>query len=441
MKLVLNFYDWRLAGEIEKNFRASLDSNSALQILQETYGLHTLKAACEKKVAEEFETCSQHPDFGKLSSGQLARILKREDLVVSREEEVLKALFSWLKVSKDRNASLAMLLQLVDFHSISVENLLRLGRASNLSGPACDDLHREVNEALCQRRSQSSEDFRPRRRCLQLWSQDWGALGRKVLDVHWKHMRWHEGTIYGMDFKGGIQCWTPGDPATHVRQLVGEGTVIGSHKLGSNSDFAIGPAGEIFVADNEHRRLVSFTNGSGRLLVDDVDRKSNTRISCSPNGVLYVLTDEALQKLEGSRLQTVATFPEDLQSWASEMCVTKEEMIYILDMRKLRFLRFDPAESFKPVVVGQLSTERRPGLWAFFVTEGGTIYVPDTAEDMVLVIRPGEADCTEVLACQGGLSPFAVLVHDRSLYISMSDEDSTEGGLFQCAFPAELHFE
>ena len=70
--------------------------------MQEAHGLHTLKAACEEKAAEDFETCSQQPDFGKLDPGQLAGILDREDLVVSREEVVFKALFNWLKISKDR---------------------------------------------------------------------------------------------------------------------------------------------------------------------------------------------------------------------------------------------------------------------------------------------------------------------------------------------------
>ena len=117
----------KLASAIGAGFRVSLDSNSALQILQEEHGLHALKAACEEKVAEDFETCSQHPDFGKLGSGQLARILNREDLVVSREESVLRGIFSWLKISNDRDGALGVLLQLVDFQSMSIENLLRLG--------------------------------------------------------------------------------------------------------------------------------------------------------------------------------------------------------------------------------------------------------------------------------------------------------------------------
>ena len=99
----------KLAGEIEAGIRACLDSSVALQVLQEAHGLHSLRAACEDKVAEEFETCSQHPDFGKLTASQLARILKREDLGVSREEAVVNALFTWNKVSKDGHAFLGML--------------------------------------------------------------------------------------------------------------------------------------------------------------------------------------------------------------------------------------------------------------------------------------------------------------------------------------------
>ena len=103
-----------------------------------------MKAACEDKVAYEFESC-RHPDFRKLRASQ-AQILRREDLGVSREEAVLKGIFNWLKISKE-DGSLGMLLQLVDFHSISVENLLCLGRLS-VPGLNGDDLQREAKEAL-----------------------------------------------------------------------------------------------------------------------------------------------------------------------------------------------------------------------------------------------------------------------------------------------------
>ena len=72
----------------------------------------------DTKVVEEFETCSQHPEFLKLNASQLARILKREDLAVSREEAVVNAIFAWLKISKDRHAFLGMLLQHVHLDSL-----------------------------------------------------------------------------------------------------------------------------------------------------------------------------------------------------------------------------------------------------------------------------------------------------------------------------------
>ena len=121
----------KFAAAIEAGLIVSLDSTNALQVLQEAHGLNKLKNACEEKVAEDFDACSQHPEFGKLSAGQLARILKRGDLKVSREEVVLKSVFNWLNISNDKHA-FCMLLQLVDFLSFSFENLLRLVRCTSV---------------------------------------------------------------------------------------------------------------------------------------------------------------------------------------------------------------------------------------------------------------------------------------------------------------------
>ena len=123
--------------------------------------MYALKAACEEKVAADFEACSQHPKFGELSASQLTRTLKRDNL----------------PVSQDRNGLLGLLLQLVDFQSLSVEKLLRLGRMT-LSGPNAEELHREVDEALRVRQgktTQSPLNFQPKRRCLRHWTSDLGA--------------------------------------------------------------------------------------------------------------------------------------------------------------------------------------------------------------------------------------------------------------------------
>ena len=186
----------KLAGAIEAGIHACLDSNVALQVLQEEHGLHSLRVACEDKVAEDFETCSQHPDFGKLGASQLARILRREDRAISREEEVVNAIFTWNKVSKDGNAYLGMLLQNVHFNSLSIENLLHLGRTT-LSGRSGDDLHREVEDALTfRKRTQSPGEFQSKRHCFQHWSPFLGASteasGREVLPFPCISLRWHQ---------------------------------------------------------------------------------------------------------------------------------------------------------------------------------------------------------------------------------------------------------
>eukprot|EP00435_Cladocopium_sp_Y103_P025364 s1370_g6.t1 len=428
----------KLASAIEAGFCASLDSSAALKILQVAQGLHDLKAACEEKVAQDFETCSQHPDFGKLRASQLARILRREDLSVSREEVVLKGIFNWLKISKEGDGSLGMLLQLVDFQSISVENLLRLGHLP-VPGLNGDDLQREANEALRvrqQKRTQSPPDFRPKRRCLQHWSPDLGAStevsGRQVLPNPAYSLRCHEGTLYAAGYDGGIRCWKPGSPEADAQQVAGQGArVTGINDLGEQIDISIAPTGEIFVADYQNCRLVSLHNGSGRLVLDELDE--DDKICCSPNGVLYVLTAEALAKLEGSRLQTVLTLeslPADLQFEANAMFVTKEEVIFVVDHWSDRILRFNPAESFKPVVVGKVPAEQHPDLCDLFITEAGTIYVADHGQGKVLAIRPGEADFREVLQCPNPWRPMSLVVQDRSLYVSMvSPGDTTSGAV------------
>ena len=443
----------KLAGAIEAGFRASLDSTGALQVLQEMHGLDELKTTCEEMVAQDFESCIHQPGFGLLSASQLARILKRSDLAVSREEAVLKGIFKWLSVSKDRNALLGMLLQHVDFQSVSVDNLLRLRRVI-LSGPDGGDLHREVNEALRVRqrkRPQSSDDFRPKRNCLRHWSPDLGAssdaLGREVLSVVWDSMCWHEGVIYGTDYLGNMLCWKPGDAAADVREIVGGGAAVAGSSGGCwCSEVTISPTGEIFVADHTNQRIVSFQNGSGRVVLDEIDLNSQ---SCSPTGVLYVLrsSGRVVQKLVGSTLQTVIdaeTLAADLQFKGIAIAVTKEEVIYLHDHASSRILRIDPAEPLKPSVVGEVPSEQDPDLCSLFVTEAGTIYVADHGQGKVLAFRPGNTCPTEVLQCPDGLVPVAVLVHGSSMYVSMLFEGqspSRRDGIYQYALPPELQLE
>jgi hypothetical protein len=258
---------------------------------------------------------------------------------------------------------------------------------------------------------------------------------------------WHEGGIYATDFRGNILCWKPGDAAANARRVVGQGVAVtGINDLGQYCGLAISPTGEIFVADHDNARLVSFENGSGRVVLDDFSRFAN--LFCSPAGVLYVLLSRGrvVQKLVGSTLQTVIdaeTLPADLQFKGMAIAVTKEEVIYLHDHASSRILRIDPAEPLKPSVVGEVPSEQDPDLWSLFVTEAGTIYVMDDGQRNVLAFRPGNICPTEVLQCPDGLFPMAVLVHGSSMYVSMVDDPGSPstGGIYEYALPPELRLE
>eukprot|EP00435_Cladocopium_sp_Y103_P027005 s164_g6.t1 len=359
----------KLAGAIEAGILACLDSSVALQVLQEAHGLHSLRVACEDKVAEDFETCSQHPDFGKLS----------------------------------------------------------------VSGPSGDDLHREVEDALTSReRTQSPGTFQSKRRRLQHWSPFFGASttsieasGREVLPFPSVSLRWHQGELFVAQ-GARILSWKPGDPATCVRPVAGEGAAVtGINDLGSSCRLSISPSGEMVVSDWENDRLVRFQNGCGDLVVGNTDA---TALFFSPSGVLYSLSQNGrtVAKVVGSTLETVIaseSLPADKQFDAFRVFVTKEEVIYVADYQNGRILCINLAESLEPVVVCQIETEGPSFLIDLFVTDGGTVYLAEWFQRKVLAFHPSSTTFTEILQCPDGLHPAALLVQARSLYVSMGSED------------------
>ncbi|CAK9031414.1 unnamed protein product [Durusdinium trenchii] len=166
----------KLVTEIESELRASLDSTKALQLLQEihTLGLPDLRLACEEEIARDFESCVQQATFKSLSAAQLARLLAREDLWVTREEVVLQGLFNWLKASSERSSSLGILLPLIDFRALSAANLERFRLLAQSMGQNGFDLQLAVDEA----RQPLWQERPAKRRCLQCWSPELGAFPR-----------------------------------------------------------------------------------------------------------------------------------------------------------------------------------------------------------------------------------------------------------------------
>ena len=231
-----------------------------------------------------------------------------------------------------------------------------------------------------------------------------------------------------------------------MRPAAGEGAAVaGINDLEGECDLSISPSGEMFVADVENRRLLRFQNGSGDLVVGNTDARA---LFCSPNGVLYVVSRDGrtVAKVVGSTLETVIaseSLPPDMQFEAYRVWVTKEEVIYFLDNlnRNGRILCINPAESLEPVVVAQLQTEGRSFLYDLFVTDGGTIYVAEGSQRKVFALHPSSATFTEVLQCPDGLCPGALLVHGRSLYVSMIALRSDTGKVCEYLLPPELQLQ
>ena len=432
-----------LAAAMEAGLRSSLTTAPValvLKLLQqtETHGLYDLQAACEDNVASNFESCIQHTKFLELSPSQLTKLLRREDLIVSREDVVLKSVFAWFKSNRDKGGPwLGVLLQHVDFSAISFGHLSQLGSFAASLGTNGNALQREVVEAVRAHRKRSAESqadaFRPKRRCLSNWSSDLGAsskdFGKKVLSTPLFRMHWHEGTLYGTALEEKqILCWKPGD--AEPRAVAGSGArFAGVNDLGEFVRVTVLPDGEILVADRVNRVLLSDVDGL-------------TDVFCSPNGVVYVLNQNgtAVQKLVDATLQPLIdgkNLPEELQFRAGMIYVTKEEVVYLNEWENDRIWRFSPGDS-KPIVVVTLPAEMS-GFFGIFVTESEKIYV-NHCEGKVLALHPGETTFTEVLKCPGSIVPVCVSVQGRSLYVSMTP-DGRAGGVYEYFLPPELQLE
>ena len=140
--------------------------------------------------------------------------------------------------------------------------------------------------------------------------------------------------MYASDYlrsSSSISSWKPGDPASCVRRIAGEGAAVtGINDLGSFCHMSVWPSGEVFVSDMRNQKLLCFHNGSGDLVVGNTDA---TGMFCSPNGVLYVVRGgRAVAKVVGLTPKTVIaseSLPADMQFETDQVFVTKEEVIFL----------------------------------------------------------------------------------------------------------------
>ena len=448
-----------LAQAVEADLRASLDSQLALQLLQETviWGMPDLRWACEEQVAKDFQQCILTEEFLKLTVRQLQRILQREDLNVSREEVVVQALLKWAKSSQDKQKEMTCMLSNIDFPSLSSSNLHVLCHAAESWGPSGADWECEVRHALSLHRkwswSEVSRAHQPWRWCLSHWAAGLGAFqecdraGKKLTQTVKKcgnDLAWHQGAFFfSRREPSQIVSCKPGDE--NLRVVAGEGAPInGFNRVQYVWGVAMLPNGEMIVGHgdaNEGSQLLSFQDGVGKVLLN---LQKLQHVHCSPNGVIYVLDagGTRVQKVQGSRLMPVVDseeLPEEHKFDARYIFVSKQEVLYISDIsdwENSRILRFAEGTSV-PAVVADFQDSDGADLHGLFVTEDEMIFVCDTGNDRILMTDAGEqTSCSELDVSEHGC-PQDLLVQDGFLNVLIQGE-TDEGWVQQFALPPKL---
>ena len=435
----------QMAAVVEHDLCASLNSSLALQILHddEMLGLsHRLRQSFEEQIAKDFQACTLLPNFLQLNAMQLQRILKREDLNVQREEDVVEGLLRWAKVSKDRQRDMAFLFSHIDLPSLTRTNLDVLCLAAQSMGPSGAHVECEVREAMTthgQRRTHPEEHAHcPKRRCLR------GAKTpyfRILCSAHVQRFVHHQSTFFFAFAEDRIHSWKPGTSSS--RPVAGRGAAVnGFNSLKKNLRLSVSQTnGGLFVAssssDTEPRwQLVRFCNGFGEMVLDIPWEVIN--VCCSPHGVLYVLGTTSVQKVEGSQLSPVINseqLPKEYRFLTSDMFVLRKEAIYIYisDNMNKRILRFSEGESI-PTVVAEFR-EGETQLGALFVTEDERIFVADRRNHKILITDAADRSCSELDLFQLG-EPLDFVVEGERLYVWIEGSDT--GGMYQFAVPRKL---
>ena len=436
-----------LAASVESDLRASLTSQLALQLLPEALvlGLHELQQACEEQIACDFQQCVLQEDFQKLSAKQLQRILQREDLNVSREEQVVEALFRWSKSSQDKKRDMVLLLANVDFPSLSTSNLALLRHAAQSLGSGGLHLECEIKEAMAIHNKRSASDVacahRPKRRCLARWSEGLGADKESNLDGHLP------GKFINLPFSEEfrIVACKPGDKSFQI--VAGQGArVNGVNQLTLGCfGHAVSPAGEVFVISSHGhgtgKQLLSFQDGVGKVLLQGLEKPR--QLCGSPNGVLYLVDQrgDRVQKLDGSAwtpLLSRGQLPENQQEKFESIFASGQETLYIL--QGARILRLLAGASVPTVVADCGQSEPCNG---FFVTEDERIFMCG-GDKKVRMAQAGEASWRVVCHLPNVNTLCDVLVQGQLLYVlAWQGERGSRisAAVYQYALPPRLELE
>eukprot|EP00928_Gymnodinium_smaydae_P000463 TRINITY_DN10176_c0_g1_i2.p1 TRINITY_DN10176_c0_g1~~TRINITY_DN10176_c0_g1_i2.p1 ORF type:complete len:620 (-),score=112.45 TRINITY_DN10176_c0_g1_i2:100-1959(-) len=412
----------RLADEITRRLDLSLALRTLLDC--EFLGLDDLEICCERYVAERFEECATHEAFPRLSAAQLGRLLKDPALETSSEEAVLRAVLRWYRAAAQTQRgkdTIALLLQDVDFPSLSLRSLHAAERLGHTLGPCGNALQREVRRALTTHREADgpSDGPRPKRRCLRHW---WPGLGASMsggtvvvssaagLGAATSLALLGDKLIVGDSsshrvLRFAIMADAPSGGSQSAEVLAGKGASRSDActELSEELAIAVDAKGHVLIAD-ECRLLRLDASQAARVLLPEAEGLVN--VSSNSNGDIYVLDQDGtrVQRLrdphDGSGKVEAVTVagglgegPAATQFGGTNLLVTDDGTLYISDHTNQRVQRWKRGASSGETVAGgngrgsaanQLSL---PGGLA--VTGDGTVFVADICNHRVVKWHPG----------------------------------------------------
>jgi sugar lactone lactonase YvrE len=399
----------------------------------------------ERYVLNNFAACVKTEQFGSWPLHRMIGLLRSDDLVVENEEEVLSAVMHWHRSARGRDDDTAALLQMVRFPLLSMASLQALRSKEGLTGlpgvvmarlaAAGIKSHQNYNcnafspsDSMCSTRSTDSASatspstsqqavgrMPSRRTAFPYWWADFGCSIRGGVVVAercqdgtegelepWA-VHVHDGSLFIID--GREPCcvlqWPLGAPTGRV--IVGSGSTLnGVNDFSDIIDIAIDSAGDLYVLDGQHGRIVRIHEGVGEVVGEG-------RLLLEGTRALYIGADSTIYFIDegGSRVQrysdgvTTAVAGADGEAGsgpgqledAEDIFVTKEGVLYISDSGNNRIQKWMPGATEGVTVAGGNGKGSKEDQLhhpvGLFVGEDGTIYVADYQNHRIMKWREG----------------------------------------------------
>mmetsp|Transcript_28448 Transcript_28448/g.51715 ORF Transcript_28448/g.51715 Transcript_28448/m.51715 type:complete len:597 (+) Transcript_28448:43-1833(+) len=378
----------------------------------------------ERYVLQNFAACVKTEQFGSWPLHRMIGLLRSDELVVENEEEVLSAVMHWHRSLPDRDDATAALLQMVRFPLLSMASLQALRSKEGLTGlpgvvmarlaAAAMKSHMSSSGTGGARESLVRNKSANLRSAFPFWWADFGCSLRGGSIVAERPMDgaegelepWavhvHDGSLFIID--GREPCcvlqWPLGAPSGRV--IVGNGSTLnGVNDFSDIIDIAIDAAGDLYVLDGQHGRIVRIHEGVGEVVGEG-------RLVLDGTRALYIGADGAIYFIDegGSRVQKYADGattvraggaeagpgPHQLED-AEDIFVTKDGTLYISDSGNNRIQKWaDGAAEGCTVAGGNGKGTRDDQLHhpvGLFVHEDGTIYVADYQNHRIMKWREG----------------------------------------------------